>query len=330
MILLGSCDRIPRGEITIDDCVVMDGLECGSVGFEERLRFCSLLGLDLFCLAPRVSHSPERLPQPGDFVWPDLKRWVEESGLFTFAVLDGAFGWGVRIFGYQRFFALTLRSKEALRDFNAQVEALNLELSVRLAGEGIHGLILADDIAHSSGLFVSPNAMAEHFLPSLSRQAGQILRLGVPLFFHSDGDFMRVLPQISAIGFHGFHCIDPECKMNLAAVRSEVGNKACLWGTISARQLEACRGTDGCDQMVGKIKGDASSGSFILGTTSGLFKGIRVDTLRTIYDLADLPLVWTSDLRPQTSRSYRPSSIGQYNLGSPDTEATGCLSERTI
>lgn len=279
----GSCDRIPRGEINIDDSVVMDGLGCRLVGFEERLEFCSILGLDIYCLAPLPGTPSNRLPQPGELSWPDLKAWVDQSTLFTFAVLDGSFGWGIRIFGFQRFFALTVKDHESLRDFNAQVERLNRELSVRLAGEGIHGLILADDIAHRNGLFVGPQAMAEHFLPSLSRQAEQILSLGLPLFFHSDGDFMDILPQISAMGFHGFHCIDPDSNMNLAEVRSRAGRQLCLWGTLTGRELERCAEPKEREGLIRSTRDAASAGSFILGTTSGLYKGLRIDVLQSIY-----------------------------------------------
>lgn len=280
----GFCDRIPRGEITIDDSVVMDSLGCRRVGFEERLRFCLLLGADIFCLAPLPGSPSDRLPQPSDLIWPDLKDWVDRSNLFTFAVLDGSFGWGIRIFGFKRFFALTFKDHDKLRDFNAQVERLNRELSARLADRGIHGVILADDIAHSNGLFVGPRATAEHFLPSLSRQAEQILSLGLPLFFHSDGDFMDILPRISAIGFHGLHCVDPDSNMDLTEVRARVGKGLCLWGTLTARELERCADPNQKEGLMRNIRDAASSGSFILGTTSGLFKGLRVDRLRSIYN----------------------------------------------
>ena len=38
-------DRVPKGEISIDDAVVKRELECSSVGFEERLQFANKLEL---------------------------------------------------------------------------------------------------------------------------------------------------------------------------------------------------------------------------------------------------------------------------------------------
>ncbi|PKN26299.1 MAG: hypothetical protein CVU64_18120 [Deltaproteobacteria bacterium HGW-Deltaproteobacteria-21] len=278
----GSCDRIPRGEITIDDSVVENALACGSVGFDERLQFSSLLGLDIYCLSPQHIHSGD-LPQPGDLVWPDLRSWVDRSGLFTFAILDGSFGWGGRILGFEKFFGLCMRDKAALRDFNRGVETLNRNLGRLLADEGIHGLVLADDLAYTSGLFVSPGTMEEHFLPCLSGQAENLLSLGLPLFFHSDGNYLDILARIAAMGFHGFHCIDPDSNMDVAEVRSRAGRDLCLWGTLSARELERCGGSKECEGMITTIRNAASAGPFILGTTSGLFKGLRIGELQSIY-----------------------------------------------
>jgi len=271
------------GEITIDDPVVKNVLSCTRVSFEERLQFCSLLSLDIYCLSMQYQTPAGELPQPQSIRFPELTEWVDRSGLFTFAVLDGPFGWGGRIFGFEKFFSLCMREQTVLRDFNKAVERLNQELGRRLAGEGIHGLLLADDLAYTGGLFVSPRTMKEHFLPSLSRQSGSLLSLGLPLFFHSDGNYLDMLPAIAGMGFHGLHCIDPDCSMDAARVRSVAGRNVCLWGTLSARELERCSDTGECERMVEKIRSAASGGRFLLGTTSGLFQGIRVDRMQAIY-----------------------------------------------
>lgn len=281
----GHADRIARGEITIDDRVVEDALGCDRVGFEERLQFCDLLGLDICCLTSQVSSPAKALARPSDFLWPDLRSWIDHSGLFTFAVLDGSFGWGVRTFGWKEFFTLSMTNPDALLDFNRRIEILNSELAHRLADQGIHGLILADDIAHRNGLFVGPGAIRKYFLPCLARQAEQMLSTGVSVFFHSDGDFRELLSEITALGFHGLHCLDPESGMDLNEVRSRVGPRLCLWGTLTVRELE--NGIDECGAAVQKIRRAASDGSFILGTTSGLFAGLNIEALRGLYKKID-------------------------------------------
>lgn len=277
-------DRIPKGEITIEDEVVRDALGCAEVGFEERLRFTSLLGLDIYCLSPRWDTPPSVLPNARDFAWPDLRSWVDRSGLFVFAVLDGAFGWGVKLFGFMKFLTLSVNGEETLRDFHRGIESLNGELARGLADQGVHGFILADDIAYQSGLYVGPKAMRRQFLPSIAHQAEEMLSLGLPVILHSDGNYLDILPEISAIGFHGLHCIDPESGMVLEELRPRVGSALCLWGTLSARELERCLAPEGRADALKKIGDAAAAGSFMVGTTSGLFKGLKIEALRALYE----------------------------------------------
>ena len=277
-------DRIPKGEITIEDEVVRDALGCAKVGFEERLRFTSLLGLDIFCLSPKSPELSGGLPNARALHWPDLRSWVDRSGLFVFAVLDGAFGWGVKLFGFMKFLPLFIHEEETLRDFQRGIESLNSELARDLAGRGVHGFILADDVAYQSGLFVGPNAMRRHFLAPLARQAEAMLSLGLPVFFHSDGNYLDILPEISAVGFHGLHCIDSESGMDVDAIRSQVGPALCLWGTLSARELERSPVPEARAETLRKIQSAAADGSFMVGTTSGLFKGLQIEALRALYE----------------------------------------------
>ncbi|HZK17800.1 MAG TPA: hypothetical protein VFD15_00660, partial [Clostridia bacterium] len=65
-------DRIPKGEICIDDTVVKETLLCERVGFEERNQFAELLGLDIYCISPTVSQT-DGFPAPKAVSFPDLE-----------------------------------------------------------------------------------------------------------------------------------------------------------------------------------------------------------------------------------------------------------------
>lgn len=277
-------DRIPRGEIVIDDAVIETALSRPRIGFEERLEFASLMGLDIVCLSPKCPAVRGELPGPGDLLWPDLESWTRRSGLFVFAVLDGPFGWGGKVFGFKRFLTLPHQSPEDLRDFSARVESLNALLSMQLADGGVHGLILADDLAYSQGLLMGPRITKERFLPSLARQAEEILALNLPLFFHSDGDITEIIPSLAEMGFHGLHCIDSKSGMDWRGLKSRYEGRLCLWGTLTADDLAAGRTPESGNDLPGVIRETGAGGGFILGTTSGIFKGMDVEALRRIYE----------------------------------------------
>jgi len=277
-------DRIPRGEIVIDDAVIETALCLPRVGFEEKLEFASLLGLDIICLSPRFPDLKRELPGPSDLPCPDLESWTLRSGLFVFAVLDGLLGWGARIFGFQRILTLPHQSPEVLSQFAAEVEGLNIDLARRLSEQGIHGLILADDLAYGNGLLMGPRITREHFLPSLARQAEKILPLGLPLFFHSDGNLTEIFPDLVSLGVHGLHCIDSKSGMDWTELKARYAGRLCLWGTLTVDDLAAGRDPESRDGLTRVIRETGAGGGFILGTTSGMFKGMDVEALRRIYE----------------------------------------------
>jgi len=277
-------DRIPRGEILIDDAVLTTARSGSRIGFEERWEFTSLLGLDIICLSPQGPSQEGGLPGPADLRWPDLEQWTRRSGLFVFAVLDGPLGWGGRIFGYKRTLTLPLHSPDAWNDFAGKVERLNAELAERLSDNGVHGLILADDLAYSGGLLMGPRTTKTLVLPSLGRQAHQILSGGLPFFFHSDGNLAEIIPALADMGFHGLHCIDSKSGMDWRGLKSRYAGRLCLWGTLTVDDLADGRNEEPRSKLAGAIREAGAGGGFILGTTSGIFKGLDVEALRRIYE----------------------------------------------
>lgn len=277
-------DRIPRGEILLDDAVVETTLRRSRIGFEERREFTSLLGLDIICLRPQDPSLEDGLPGPDDLQWPDLEQWTRRSGLFVFAVLNGPLGWGEKIFGFKRTLTLPLQSPDAWTDFAATVERLNALLAERLSDNGVHGLVLADDLAYPAGLLMGPRITKGLVLPSLARQAHRMLSGGLPVFFHSDGNLTEIIPALADMGFHGLHCIDSKSGMDWKALKSRYAGRLCLWGTLTVDDLAASRDPECRSELAGVIREVGAGGGFILGTTSGIFKGLDVETLREIYE----------------------------------------------
>jgi len=252
------------------------------VGFEERLEFVDRLGLDVICLSPSYP-DPRGIPEPGDIVWEDLDRWVADTSFFSFAVIDGVFGWGVRTLGFKEFLTLPIRSPLNLADLVKKVETLNVELSGRLAGRGIDGIIIADDIAYNRGLITGPKIMREYFIPSLERQFEKIAGKGVSVFFHSDGNYNEIIPDLIRIGFQGLHCIDRNSGMDVFKLQQAYGEKLCLWGTLDSNDLARSADPVYLDDLLENIRLLNSRNGFILGTNSGLFKGIDLSRLIEIY-----------------------------------------------
>lgn len=278
----GTAEAMIKGELCINERVIQLKNGVTAVAFEEYVTFIQAMGLHIVSLSPRYAANPGQLPEFPACKWPHLNRWVNDTSLFTCAVIDGAFESGMRTLGLEPF-CLMLRKPLPLREWIHRVETLNKSLINYLASQGINGIILADDIAHSGGLFASPQIIKDLFIPSLARQVEYGLSLGVPVFFHSDGNYMAVIEEIIAAGFTGLQCLEKTAGMDIRGIRQQFGRDLCLWGHLDAGDIEQAANEESLKSVIQETQELAAGGRFILGTASGLFEGMDVDTLQKIY-----------------------------------------------
>lgn len=277
----GVASKPPRGELCINDNIIRPG--ASPSGFEHRYRFACSLGLDIYTLTPVCLSHKNQLPDSREFSWPDLKRWVKETPLFTFALLDAAFEWGMKLMGFQKFLAMPQSEPDNLRNFVSRVEHLNMSVLTQLATSGVDGIILADDVAYDRGLLINPKTLRDFFFPSLFRQVKWIKKLGLPIFFHCDGNYTAILSDLIDAGFDGIHCLERDAGMDLRSLQEKTANKLCLWGHLDSKELEKAKDPDYLKRVVSFIKIACQGKKFILGTSSGLYRGMDIATLRAIY-----------------------------------------------
>lgn len=278
-------DRIPRGELVIDEELIRRSFKRDRIGFEEKAAFIKELRLDLVTLAPAYPAGPDvpvRLESP----LPDLEKWTSRTPLFTFALLDGPFGWGTRTQGYTEFLVAFSRSSfRSCGAFIEKVEQLNCGLITDLVDRGVDGIIIADDLAYQRGLMVNPETLREIYFPSLARQleaAGE----EVPLFFHSDGDYSLIIPDLIDCGFAGLQCFEKTAGMDPLKLKA-LYPELCFWGTLEVEDLQRAHKSAYLERLLFEIGTLSQEGGFILGTTCGLFQGIDLEGLKAVYSQLD-------------------------------------------
>jgi len=276
-------DRLPKGELCITDSIIRRELNCSKVGFEEKLAFIDLLGLDIFTVSPIFTHEKNRLPDLGEYEWPDIKKWANQTSVFTFAIIDGAFETGMRTYDLLHFLTLPKESPDDLKTFIRQVEELNIAIIKQAADQGIDGIILADDIAYAHGLLTNPKILREYFLPSLARQVEEITHLGLPAFYHSDGNYREIIPDLIDMRIQGLQCIEQRCGMDIVDLQKEYGDCLCLWGHIDTEDTYSAREVNFLKNFSATIKSLSTQSGIILGTNCGLYEGMDIEGLTAIY-----------------------------------------------
>jgi uroporphyrinogen decarboxylase len=283
-----QADRVPRGELCIDDAVVSACLGVRDVAHPHRVEFASRLGLDLVCLPADYGRRGEksRLPATDAVRWNGLDRWCTETDFFVFVLMDGGFSWGMRLLGFEDFMLAVARDAAKIQSLVRNVEAFNSALIREAASRGAHGIVIADDIAHGSGLMIPPESLRRFFFPSLARQAELARREGLSVFFHSDGNLDSVLDDLAHSGVDGLQCIEKGAgMMDLDAVRKKYGDRLCLWGNLDPALLTAPLNREELEREVSAIAATASRGGVIFGTSSGLFKGMLPGSIQYAYGL---------------------------------------------
>ena len=156
-------------------------------------------------------------------------------------MVDGVFGWGIRLWGFQKFMVALARKDTSLSNFFTSVETLNKALVNQAKDRGAMGVLLADDIAYQHGLMVNPELLRQNVLPSAARQVQSFKALNLPVFFHSDGNLNDIMDDLVETGLDGRQCIESAAGMDLASVRERYGKRLCLWGNLDPICLTSSR-----------------------------------------------------------------------------------------
>lgn len=138
-----------------------------------------------------------------------------------------------RLRGFQQFL-LDLVEQPALANYLLdQLTAVAIHNALVLAQAGVDVLLLDDDVAMPTGLVLSPALWREYFKPRL-RSIIDLAREAAPnllVFYHSDGNFTRLIPDLVEIGVNAINPVQPDC-MDAAAIKAEFGDRLALWGTV--------------------------------------------------------------------------------------------------
>ena len=113
-----------------------------------------------------------------------------------------------------------------------------IEKALILARAGVDILLLDDDVAMPNRLMIGPNTWREYFKPRLAKVIN-LAREESPhllVFYHCDGNFTRLIPDLVDIGINVINPVQPDC-MDAIAIKREIGDKLAMWGTVGTARL---------------------------------------------------------------------------------------------
>ena len=145
-----------------------------------------------------------------------------------------------RLRGFENFMIDLVQRPHLAAYLLDQLTSMLIENALILARAGVDILLLDDDVAMPNRLMIGPKTWCEYFKPRLSKVINLAREESRELlvFYHCDGNFTELIPDLVDIGVNVINPVQPDC-MNATAVKREFGDKLAMWGTVgSSRQWD--------------------------------------------------------------------------------------------
>ena len=145
-----------------------------------------------------------------------------------------------RLRGFQSFL-LDLVAREPLARYVLdQLTEVLVHNARLLARAGVDILLLDDDVAMPTGLVIGPGTWRHYLKPGYTRaiRAAREIAPDLLVFYHSDGDFTALIPDLIDAGVNVINPVQPDC-MDAVAIKRAYGDRLALWGTVGTADLWA-------------------------------------------------------------------------------------------
>jgi uroporphyrinogen decarboxylase len=258
--------------------------------------FRSVLG-DEHVITPRSSHlhrpafadiadaADYEVPSAATILTDELDWFVAHSDLFTFAQVMGPISSLDWMLGTEDYMVWALTDTAAIRELSAKVMEYETARAHAFVDHGADGIMVTDDIAFNSGLFLPPRIMDELAWPFYRALVAAIkAHRDVPVFLHSDGDIRAALPRIVGCGFDGLHSLQPSAGMDIEAVKRDHGGRLCLMGNLDLNHLLPFGSPEQVAAEAGRLcETIGAGGGYILATCNILTDAVPVENVRSMY-----------------------------------------------
>ena len=284
-VLMGQTpDRLPIGELTIDDELVLDlvGLEDETLPLPAKKALLQRWGHDLVSVSFSHGWGSPVQPDPLESL-AKVSYWAQHSDLFTFALVDGPFSMAVRAWGWEQALLAFARMTPEVSSFLADAVIDMSELFATLADLGANGVILGDDIAYRRGPYVNPEHLRASYFPFLALLVATAQDMGLKVAFHSDGNLWPIWSDILRTGVDAVQGLDPYSAMSLPLARARSGDDFCLWGNLDIGWVISMPSEEAIRAHLDTLLTPVAGSPVIFGASSGLNAGLPLILLDHLY-----------------------------------------------
>ncbi|MHB0875113.1 MAG: uroporphyrinogen decarboxylase family protein [Anaerolineae bacterium] len=161
----------------------------------------------------------------------------------------------------------------------AERDGKRLVRDVKLYAQlGVDGIMPCGDLGHSTGLMASPHFWREVVYPWNQAQVAEAHRLGMKVLKHCCGNTWAVVDDLANL-YDAYEGIQASAGMDLAALKSRVGDRLCLWGGIWHEHIIMGSPEDIRADARHAFAHAAPGGGYIMGSTHSLAVDAKVENI---------------------------------------------------
>ncbi len=80
-------------------------------------------------------------------------------------------------------------------------------------------ILIPEDFSTKQGPIFCPDFLHKYHYPYISRMTEAWHRHGIKALYHSDGNYRKAIPDLIGCGVDGFYCLEPNCGMDIVALK---------------------------------------------------------------------------------------------------------------
>ncbi|MCL1794004.1 MAG: hypothetical protein FWG34_09050 [Oscillospiraceae bacterium] len=150
-------------------------------------------------------------------------------------------------------------------------------------------VLIAEDFATKQGPIFSHEFLGRYHFPYVKRLAKALHDGGVYVIYHSDGNYRKSIPSLVGCGADGFYCLEPNCGMDIVALKNEYPEISWAGGVDGVDLLE--RGTpEQTKAEVGRHIAETKArqtGGMMIASSSEINPQVKPENFRAMVEAAD-------------------------------------------
>ncbi len=199
-------------------------------------------------------------------------------------------------FGIEYFARLLAKPKQAKKVFDDRGK-FALELTKLCFEWGTEAILLWDDYAYKSGLFMSPTNYEKYVFPWLKSICSYAHKNGGKVLLHSCGDILKIFENLIECGIDAFNPIEPTTanpEYDIFKLKKSFGDKITLIGNVSPQDLADKDPNYIIDYTKRLLKECAPGGGFIISSGHSINPAVKLENFlamrETVINLGKYPI----------------------------------------